>query len=120
MLLEKAKEADKIDPYLSLMEYHNSPVNGFKSPAQLLMSRHLRSTLPSTNQQLLPKVVSCKDVRAKRLHKQQHQKSYYDRSARPLSQLKEGQAVRVQEKGYWEPAVIIRAALREIISSAYC
>ncbi|RXN20033.1 putative hephaestin-like protein 1 [Labeo rohita] len=48
-LLEKAK-ADKSDPYLSLPEYHNSPVNGFKSPAQLLMSRHLRSTLPNTNQ----------------------------------------------------------------------
>ncbi len=74
MLLEKAK-ADKSDPYLSLLEYRNSPVDGFKSPAQLLMSRRLRSTLPNTNQQLMPKAVSSKDVRAKRLHKQQHQKS---------------------------------------------
>uniref|UniRef100_A0A8C2HNG3 Gypsy retrotransposon integrase-like protein 1 n=1 Tax=Cyprinus carpio TaxID=7962 RepID=A0A8C2HNG3_CYPCA len=88
MLLEKAK-ADKRDPHLSPLEYRNSPVDGFKSPAQLLMSRRLRSTLPNTNQQLLPKVVRRKDVRAKRLQKQQSQKSYYDRSARPLSQLKE-------------------------------
>lgn len=51
MLLEKAK-ADKSDPHLSLLEYRNSPVDGFKSPAQLLMSRRLRSTLPNTNQQL--------------------------------------------------------------------
>ncbi|KAL0154230.1 hypothetical protein M9458_050484 [Cirrhinus mrigala] len=65
MLLEKTK-ADKSDPYLSLLEYRNSPVDRFKSPAQLLMSHRLRSTLPNTNQQLLPKVVSCKDVRAKR------------------------------------------------------
>lgn len=109
MLLEKAK-ADKRDPHLSLLEYRNSPVDGFKSPAQLLMSRRLRSTLPNTNQQLLPKVVRRKDVRAKRLQKQQSQKSYYDRSARPLSQLKEGQAVRVHEQGYWKPAVIVRSA----------
>lgn len=112
MLLEKAK-ADRGDPYLSLLEYRNCPVDGFKSPAQLLMSRRLRSTLPNTNQQLLPKVISCKDVRAKRLHKQQRQKSYYDRSARPLPQLTEGQAVRVQERGYWKPATIIKPANTE-------
>ncbi|KAK3527067.1 hypothetical protein QTP86_008648 [Hemibagrus guttatus] len=112
MLLEKAK-ADKSDPYLSLLEYRNSPVDGFKSPSQLLMSRRLRSTLPNTNQQLLPKVISCKHVRSKRMHQQQHQKRYYDRSARPLPQLNEGQAVRVQERGYWKPATVIRAANTE-------
>uniref|UniRef100_A0A8K9X092 Gypsy retrotransposon integrase-like protein 1 n=1 Tax=Oncorhynchus mykiss TaxID=8022 RepID=A0A8K9X092_ONCMY len=50
-LIDKAK-ADKRDPYLSLLEYDNTPVDIFKSPAQLLMSRRLRSILPSTNQQL--------------------------------------------------------------------
>jgi hypothetical protein len=49
--MDKAK-ADKRDPYLSLLEYRNTPVDNFKSPAQLLMSRRLRSILPSTNQQL--------------------------------------------------------------------
>ncbi|KAK3538868.1 hypothetical protein QTP86_018772 [Hemibagrus guttatus] len=112
MLLEKAK-ADKRDPYLSLLEYRNSPVDGFKSPSQLLITRRLQSTLPNTNQQLLPKVVSCKHVRSKRMHQQQHQKRYYDRSAKPLPQLNEGQAVRVQDRGYWKPATVIRAANTE-------
>ncbi|KAI2647738.1 ORC1-type DNA replication protein 2 [Labeo rohita] len=111
-MLGKAK-ADKSDPYLSLLEYRNSPVDGLKSPAQLLMSCRLWSTLPNTNQQFLPKVVRCKDVIAKRLHKQQHEKGYYDRSARPFSQLKDGQTVRVQEQGYWKTAVIVRAATTE-------
>lgn len=33
--------------------------------------------------------------------------------ARPLPQLKEGQAVRVQEQRYWKPATIVRAANTE-------
>lgn len=94
MLLEKAK-ADKRNTYLSLLEYRNSPVDGFKSPAQLLMS------------------CRCKNVGAKRLHKQQLQKCYYDRSAKHLCQLKEGQVVRMQEQEYWKPAAIISTANTE-------
>ena len=45
------KQKQTRDPYLSLLEYRNTPVDNFKSPAQLLMSRRLRSILPSTNQQ---------------------------------------------------------------------
>jgi len=48
-LMEKAK-ADHRDPYLSLLEYRNTPVDNFRSPAQLLMSRRLRSILPSIHQ----------------------------------------------------------------------
>ncbi len=46
-IFTKAKE-DKRDPYLSLLEYRNTPVDGLKSPAQILMSRRLRSILPNT------------------------------------------------------------------------
>lgn len=74
------------------------------------MSRQLRSVLPSTHQQLQPKVVSSRDVHARRVHQQQQQKTYYDRSARPRSLLQEGQHIRIQEQGQWKPAVVIRAA----------
>uniref|UniRef100_A0A3Q3J2L6 Integrase catalytic domain-containing protein n=1 Tax=Monopterus albus TaxID=43700 RepID=A0A3Q3J2L6_MONAL len=37
-ILTKARE-DRKDPYLSLLEYRNTPVDGLKSPAQILMSR---------------------------------------------------------------------------------
>ena len=106
-LMEKAK-ADQRDAYLSLLEYRNTPVDNFRSPAQLLMSRRLRSILPSTHQQLQPKVVSHRDAHAKRVHQQQHQKRYYDRSAKPMSSLHEGQTIRFQERGYWKPAVVIQ------------
>lgn len=107
--MDKAK-ADKRDPYLSLLEYRNTPVDNFKSPAQLLMSRRLRSILPSTNQQLQPEVVSYKEMHEKRAQRQQQQKRYYDRSARPLPPLIDGESVRIQEHGLWKPAVVIQPA----------
>lgn len=108
-LMEKAK-ADRRDPYLSLLEYRNTPIDNFKSPSQLLMSRRLRSVLPNTNSQLQPEVVSYKDGHEKRQQRQQHQKRYYDRSSKPLSPLRNGELVRLQEQGRWKPAVIIQQA----------
>lgn len=105
--MEKAK-ADHRDPYLSLLEYRNTPVDNLRSPAQLLMSRRLRSVIPSTHQQLQPKVVNHADVYARRVHQQQHQKRYYDRSSKPLSPLQEGQSIRIQERGCWKPAIVIQ------------
>ena len=55
-LMDKA-HAQRTDPYLSLLEYRNTPVDGLKSPAQLLMSRRLRSILPTTDKQLEPELV---------------------------------------------------------------
>ncbi|RXN13424.1 putative protein K02A2.6-like protein [Labeo rohita] len=81
-ILTKTK-MDKKDPYLSLLEYRNIPVDNFKSPAQLLMSRRLRSILPTTNKPLLPKT------------------------------LRTGQPVRIQERGLWKPAVIVHPANTE-------
>ena len=60
-LLAKAKDSGK-DPYLSLMEYRNTPVDNLASPAQILMSRRLRSSLPTTHQQLQPEVVKPKVI----------------------------------------------------------
>jgi hypothetical protein len=103
-------KADKRDPYLSLLEYRNTPDDNLKSPAQLLMSRRLRSILPSTNQQLQPEVVSYKEMHEKRAQRQQQQKRYYDRSARPLPPLIDGESVLIQEHGLWKPAVVIQPA----------
>ena len=47
-LFTKAKQCGR-DPYLSILEYLNSPLACGKSPAQLLMSRQLRSVLPVTS-----------------------------------------------------------------------
>ncbi|XP_055388193.1 uncharacterized protein LOC129616589 [Condylostylus longicornis] len=46
------------DPYLGLLQYRNTKKGQFESPAQLLMSRTLRSLLPIKNSYLKPKVVN--------------------------------------------------------------
>ncbi|XP_044174393.1 uncharacterized protein K02A2.6-like [Acropora millepora] len=55
-LLKKVKLKQR-DSYLSLLEYSNNPVDSLATPAKLLMSRHLRSILPTTSNHLRPSVV---------------------------------------------------------------
>lgn len=108
-LLDKAN-ADKKDPYLCVLEYRNTLVDNYKSPAQLLMSHRLCSVLPNTNQQLQPEVVSYKEGYEKWLQRQQHQKKCFDRSSTLLSPLHSGDSIRLQEQDYWKPAVILQPA----------
>ena len=103
-ILTKAKE-DKKDPYLSLLEYRNTPVDGLKSPAQILMSCRLRSILLTTALQLRPQVDPQDTVQARREICQWRQKQRYDRSTRPLPALHAGVPIRFQqENGRWKPA----------------
>lgn len=55
-LLKKAQESQS-DPYIALLEYRNSPLEGVKlSPAQLLMGRRLKTKLPTSAQLLKPQL----------------------------------------------------------------
>ena len=46
-IIKKAHEQNQ-DPYLALLEYRNTPVVGMKySPAQMLVSRRLRTKIPA-------------------------------------------------------------------------
>ncbi|CAB4010200.1 sec1 family domain-containing 2, partial [Paramuricea clavata] len=55
-LLVKSKK-DQRDPYLSLLEYRNTPIDDVGSPAQLQMNRRLRSRIPQTISQLKPRLL---------------------------------------------------------------
>ena len=102
-LFKKADE-DGRDPYLALLEYRNTPITGLEySPAQLLMSRTLRSKLPTAEKLLQPKVVDAHDALKRR---QVRQKTYYDKHAAPLAPLRPGDVVRVQRGNSWEPAIV--------------
>ena len=75
------------------------------------MSRRLRSILPTTTQQLRPRVTPTDTVRARRETCQQRQKQHYDRSTRPLSTLNAGAPIRFQQgDGTWKPATVVRPA----------
>ena len=104
-LLSKAKQDGK-DPYLSLLKYRNTPIGNVASPAQILMSRRLRSHLPTTQNQLQPKVVDPERMKEKFEEKQTKQKRYYDRGSTELPAVQEGEAGRVQVQNKWKPAVI--------------
>ena len=54
-LLKKAEENSE-DPYLAMLSYGNMSLACGYSPAQLTMCRTLRSTLPRTTEQLMPKL----------------------------------------------------------------
>ena len=53
------------DPYLALLAYRNSPLANGYSPAQLLMCRQLRSTVPAHADTLKPSIPYALHMRAK-------------------------------------------------------
>ena len=104
-LFRKAREGGN-DEQMVLLEFRNTPITGMdKSPSELLMSRRLRSNLPMTGKMLKPAIPE--NIRTKLNHRQQRQKSIYDRTAKLLLKLKTGDAVRYQKGHVWKPAVVV-------------
>ena len=56
--LMKKAETEHKHPYLSLLELRSTPVDGLASPAQLSMSRRLRSAIPCSEKHLRPVVIN--------------------------------------------------------------
>ena len=93
------------DPYIALMEYRNTLVSGMQfSPAQMLMSRRLRSKLPMQASMLKPQIVKAKAYLKLR---QQRYKHFHDRGSSDLAVLNPGDVVRVRNRNTWEPAVVV-------------
>ena len=84
------------DFYKGLLAYRATPLNNLPSPAEMLMGRKLRTTLPMHPAALKVnnqdhRVIECKyDQKLK-------QKEYYDRSARSLVQLQPGDHVHIKD-----------------------
>lgn len=92
-LIKKAHRDNK-DPFLALLDYRNTPTEEIgTSPTQRLMSRRARTLLPISTDLLYPKVPG--SVKDKLTLRRQRSKLYFDRSARRLPELEEGQDVRI-------------------------
>ena len=107
-LLKKADES-KQDAFLALLEFRNSPISGMEeSTEELLMSKKLRTRLPTPKYLLKPMPRPTSQVRQQLLSRQRSQKNVYDLSTRPLPELHQGEAVRIQQGREWKPAVIVK------------
>ncbi len=76
------EHVQRTDPYLYLLEYRITAVDGLKSPVQLLISRQLRLIVPVTEKQLQPELACQSAVHNRRELCQKHQKHYYDKSTK--------------------------------------
>ncbi|KAL1484912.1 hypothetical protein MTO96_032297 [Rhipicephalus appendiculatus] len=67
------------DPYLALLAYRDTPGPLGKTPAELLMGRRLRTTLPLHPNRLTPKAPNLKEVRKKDAVVRDQQRQNYNR-----------------------------------------
>ena len=108
-LLEKTKR-DNSDLYQNLLNVRNVPTDSqLGSPAQRLMSRRLRTAIPTSASLLKPSVNTQVTPQLEKRRKQQQ--TSYDKSATPLPPLKPGQVIRLQTpKGHDKLGVVVSSS----------
>ncbi|KAJ8397170.1 hypothetical protein AAFF_G00010240 [Aldrovandia affinis] len=103
-LLEKCS-CDGTDVYTALLNLHNLPRDGLPSPAQHLLSRCTRTLIPMPKSMYLPKVET--EVQAALTKLRQERKVHYNKSARMLTPLHQGQTVRMQTASGYDRMVTV-------------
>ncbi|XP_033646576.1 uncharacterized protein LOC117305808 [Asterias rubens] len=101
------KRQNAKDPtFTNLLNIRNVPTDPqLGSPSQRLMSRRLRTTVPTSTPLLKPSVNTRVTAQLRKRHQQQ--KPSYDKSAKPLRPLNPGQVVRLQTpKGHDQLGIV--------------
>jgi len=88
------------DPYLALLSYRSSPIKNGYSPAELLMGRKLRTTVPMVPAKLLPKTPDMEAVQQFEQTSRQKLKSNFDKrhAVQQLPELQRGDEVYVPDR----------------------
>ena len=110
-LLRKTTKGGE-DQYLALLAHRNTPTQGVgTSPAQRLMNRRTRTSLPTTSTLLEPRS-GCNSEREKLIDGQRRQALYYNRNAKDLTPLNEGDTVRMKPfrlgEKEWKKAIVTK------------
>ena len=87
------------DPHLALLAYRTTPLQQGYSPAQLLMSRNLRTTVPVLPCRMKPVVVDSPRLRERDSELKEKQKEHYDsrHRAQDLPVLEKGDEVYIPQ-----------------------
>ncbi len=102
-LLRKAMH-DRTDPWKAILHWRNTPTEYMdSSPAQRLMSRRLKTSLPVTSKLLEPYVAT--GVVERLRYRKQLAKSCYDNSAHDLPELNIGERIRMKPLPGENPAL---------------
>ena len=101
------------DRQLALLDYRTTPLEGLQlSPAQLLMGRRPRNTLPASKELLKPRIHDPNRVKSHFEEQKSKQKFYYDhrRGVKELPPLNNGTDVRMKTPGSksWSPGKVIK------------
>ena len=96
-LIRKSNRDDR-DINRALLAWRNTPTAGLaSSPSQRIFGRRTRTPLPTKVSTLKPKITT--NVVTRKENKRRTQKACYDRTAKPLSELKAGNIVRMKPSG---------------------
>ena len=108
-LFKKCKESNN-DPYISLMQYHNTPKGNLYSPSQLLMSRSIRTKLPVKTNNLKPKLIKLNEYLSKVKIKTDKTTEYYNKKTKNLKPLTLGENVlfKLVANGPWIKGKVIQ------------
>ena len=95
------------NPYIGLLAYRSAPIHNGKTPSQLLMSRHLRNTLPIAPSNLRPELQDREEINKR---EQEYKRKYtqnHDRRHRviTLPVLSPGDKVLVRDQGKYGEVV---------------
>lgn len=99
--------ADNSDPYLAILQYRNTPKDTMCSPAQLSMSRTLRSKIPTSQKTLKPKL--CTNLKEYIKTKSQKTQLYFNQHTKKLKPLNNGDQVFFKKRpndGVWTPGIV--------------
>ena len=93
-LMKKAATTNS-DFQLALLDWRNTPTEGMQSsPAQRMFGRRTRTLLPTSRELLEPQLV--RDVRERKLQRKEVQTRYFNRNAKELPSLTNGDVVRMK------------------------